>query len=417
MDAWAEAMSLDYLVYPSGHQYVLVFCKTTPHSQVTLSRGSWTVKKKLALSYVPVRITPGSPFMEKLLCITNGRRAPIPTFHKGAQFTYQALECALSKAGRLINTQNSMTDLVTAGDLKVTEVGRLDHARSVLEREKVYHAFSQKEDLQGDLTVEFGLYDADGQLLPPGPTKELGARTKVTITGLPGDTLSKRKHWWVYSKSANRGKTTTLKLALADRYKAHFIADVRNAVEIPPDAQFLILDEVDPRNKPSIATLKALTCGSASLGSINRKSYGASYRPREDAQFIVLSNHSPYEVYAVWDYERKLRRCRGDHLGPLEARFHIIRLDGDDLEEKVKWYDPQHLSQDDYRRHIRDFFYAELRLSNYTGSCSTSLVKKVLLKLFQIHSMRTHGTPTFTTLANNLQDALHVDDYLTVLDV
>ena len=417
LDAWAETMGLHYLVYESGHNYVLVICKATPHLQVPLSRGAWTVKDKLGLGYVPTRITPGSPFMEKLLRITNGNRAPDPVFHKGEQFSFQAMAGALSKAGRLINLQNSMTDLVTAGDLKVTDVGRLDIARAVLERERVCNAFSQKDDLEGELPIEFGLYDADGNLLPPGPTKQLGARTRVNILGLPGDTMSKRKHWWIYSKDGNRGKTTTTKLALADRYKAHFISDVRNAVEIPPDAHFLILDEVDPRNKPTIATLKALTSGTASLGSINRKSYGASYRPRDDAQFIVLSNHSPYEVYAVWDKEKRLRRCRGDHMGPLELRFHIIRLDGDDLEEKVKWYDPQHLSQEDYRRHIRDVFYSELRLSNYTGNCSTALVKKVLVQLFQIHSMRTPGTPTYLTLANDLQDALPMDDYLTVLDI
>jgi hypothetical protein len=122
-------------------------------------------------------------------------------------------------------------------------------------------------------------------------------------------------------------------------------------------------------------------------------------------------------VYAVWDKDRRLRRCRWDRVGPWELRFHIIRLDGDDLEEKIKWYDPQHLTQDDYRRHIKDVFYGELRLSNYTGNCSTALVKKVILHIFQIHSMRTPGTPTFITLANDLQDALPVDDYLTVLHI
>jgi hypothetical protein len=200
MDAWAETMALDYLVYKSGHEYVLVFCKTTPHAQVALSRGPWTVKEKLGLGYVPQRIVPGAPFMEKLLRITNSNRAPNPIFHKGEQFTFQAMAGSLSKAGRLINPQNSMTELVTAGDVKVTDVGRLDHTRAVLERERVCNAFSQKADLDGVLTLEFGLYDADGNLLPPGPTKALGARTRVDIVGLPGDCLSKRKHYYIYSK-------------------------------------------------------------------------------------------------------------------------------------------------------------------------------------------------------------------------
>jgi hypothetical protein len=212
------------------------------------------------------------------------------------------------------------------------------------------------------------------------------------------------------------GKTTTMRLAL-EPYKAHFVSDCRNAMDVPPDVQLIILDEVSPSNKPNIATLKALTSGSANIGSLNRKSYGLSFVPREDAQIIILSNHSPWEVFATYDTQKKVKRARSDTVGPLELRFNIYRLDGENLDEKVQWYDPEHLTVNEYRQHLRDSFYAQLRAANSTGNCSTALVKKVLASVFRIHNARTQGSSTYVNLANDLQDALHVDDYLIVLDI
>jgi hypothetical protein len=207
-----------------------------------------------------------------------------------------------------------------------------------------------------------------------------------------------------------------MRLAL-EPYKAHFVSDCRNAMDVPPDVQLIILDEVSPTNKPNIATLKALTSGSANIGSLNRKSYGHSFVPREDAQFVVLSNHSPWEVFATYDAQKKVKRAKSDTVGPLELRFNIYRLDGENLDEKVQWYDPEHLTPEEYRQHLRDSFYAQLRAANSTGNCSTALVKKVLANVFRIHNARTQGSSTYVNLANDLQDALQVDDYLIVLDI
>jgi hypothetical protein len=196
---------LDYLVYPSGYQYVLIVCKSNPLSQLALSRGAWTVKDKLGLGYVPVRITPGSPFVENVLRQTTGAQAPFPTYYKGENFSAPVLAGLLTKRGRLMNQEHAMAGLVATGDLRVTDVGRIDNARALLHSEAVNRAFSQKKDLEGPLTVEFGLYDDQGRLLPPGPTKKLGARTCVVIPGLPGNTMNKKKHLWIFSKDGNRG--------------------------------------------------------------------------------------------------------------------------------------------------------------------------------------------------------------------
>jgi hypothetical protein len=416
---WAEECQLDYLVYKStACAYVLVLSKGDSDAQMGLAHGSRTVAQKLMLGYLPSRIKPGAPFLEKLVKLTNGGQAPVVLWSKGPKYTLPALTQTLSKAGRLMNAENSFVDLVYDGDVKIMDVGRLHHARSVIQDDMRNNIFSQKADLHGDVVLEFGLYDKKGRLLPPGPTKKLGARTKVVISGMPGQYYAKQKHWWIYSKDGNRGKTTTVCEAIVGPYKAIFIADIRNAMSLPTDAQFIVIDEVASSNKPSIAQLKALTSGSADIGSINRKSYGQSYIPRRDAQFIILSNQSPYDVYAVTDPRTKLRRCRDHDMGPLECRFHIIRLDGDDAEEKALWYHPKSLSFDDYMWHLRYAFYEEVRLANSSGNCSTALVKRAMTKIYKIHMMRHEGTGvTFKTMAKELQHALHPDDYRVLLDV
>jgi hypothetical protein len=206
LDAWATVTCLDYLVYPAGQQYVLVLCKTNPLSQVALTHGAWTVKDKLGLGYVPVRIAPGSPFVENVLRLTTGAQAPFPVFYKGENFSAPALAGLLTKRGRLMNREHAMSGLVATGDLRVTDVGRIANARSMLHSEAINRAFAQKKDLEGPLPVVFYLYDNEGRRVAPGPTKKLGKPTTVVLHGLPGDLMSKKKHVWIYSKDGNRGE-------------------------------------------------------------------------------------------------------------------------------------------------------------------------------------------------------------------
>ena len=444
MDAWAAAAFLDYVVYASNQQpqprHVLLFAKTHPTAQIALSRGALTVQTKLGLDYLPERIHARVPFVENVLRQTAGG-IPLPLYVRGEAFSAAALASGLRRSGRLLNPDHSMASLVAAGDLKVTDVGKIDMARSVVRSEAIMRAFSQKKDLEGELPVTFYKYNEAGERMPEGPTKETGLATTVVLNGLPGDTLSKRKHQWIWSRTGNRGKrdaregicvcltregfslshpagkTTTLRMAL-EPYKAVFISDPSNAVDVPWDAHIIVLDEVSPQKKPCETTLKAMTSGWASSGALNRKSYGASYVPRDDAQIIILSNHSPYEVYATWDPKSKIRRAKADVIGPLELRFNITRLDGDDFEEKVKWYDPANLTQEEYNRHVRDTFYDNLRPANSTGNCSTLLVKKVLTKLFGIHTARMNGQCiTYVHVCQALFLAIPFEDYITVLNI
>ena len=103
-----------------------------------------------------------------------------------------------------------MVSLVATGELKVTDVGKVDMARSVVRSEAITRAFNEKEDLNGELPVTFYMYNEEGERMPEGPTKETGLATTVVLNGLPGVTLDKRKHQWIWSKTGNRGKDVSL---------------------------------------------------------------------------------------------------------------------------------------------------------------------------------------------------------------
>jgi hypothetical protein len=99
---WAKECRLDYLVYKStACAYVLVLSRSDSNVQIGLARGSRTVAQKLMLSYLPPRIKPGGPFLEKLIKLTNKGQAPVVLWSKGHQYTLPILTQTMSKAGQL----------------------------------------------------------------------------------------------------------------------------------------------------------------------------------------------------------------------------------------------------------------------------------------------------------------------------
>lgn len=69
---------------------------------------------------------------------------------------------------------------------------------------------------------------------------------------------------------------------------------------------------------------------------------------RRDVQFIFSGNESPYSTYAK--YNKILGRpvITEDVLSTLEARFHIVCLDGEDREQRVKYLDISLLTDEEY---------------------------------------------------------------------
>ena len=73
--------------------------------------------------------------------------------------------------------------------------------------------------------------------------------------------------------------------------------------------------------------LKGLTSGTAQGFTGNRKSYGASYKPRTDVQLIILSNKHLFDCMGTYDPSTKTRKVSPEDADLLRQRFFIHRLD------------------------------------------------------------------------------------------
>jgi hypothetical protein len=312
--------------------------------------------------------------------------------------------------------------------------------------EKTEEAFSAKPLLRGTLPMTFRKYDRQGNPVPvpDDAPPSRGGPVTVDIIGMPnraeeGDEdegpqeegenrggedeeagkQPKLRHVWIYDKDGgNRGKTYNMTKNLVEKYRATLVPDPNNAMKIPRDAQFLVFDEFGPGHKLSINHLKGLTSGCANVSCLNRKSYGESYVPMPDVQIIILSNYSPYETYAVTCHVSKRKFCPRDTVDPLESRFNIIRLDGDNREEKIKWMEPKHLAEEDYMWILREDFYVSLRLMNMFGGVSTRAVREALERTHKLHKARHPESMTnFLTFSREIQRALTPADAMIVKDV
>uniref|UniRef100_X1ZKQ0 Uncharacterized protein n=2 Tax=Capitella teleta TaxID=283909 RepID=X1ZKQ0_CAPTE len=317
---------------------------------------------------------------------------------------------------RLLDRENQFEDLVEAGDMTLLDIPTVNHAREIVAREKDELAFASRPELNGKLRLTFRLYDGDGR--PAAPDDALpkdGGPTTVEIEGQPGAVGVKRKHWWIYSKVGNFGKTHTMTTELVNKYKAIFMNDANNAMCLPKTAQFIVLDEVGPSNRVGINQLKGLTSGNAAVASFNRKSYGESYVPRWDSQIVVITNHSIYDTYAVRDGRTGLRKVKHHVIEPLLCRFHVIRLDGDDREERTEFYDPKELSQEDYLWSLNKAFYSAVHLAASVGRVSTVVLRAALRAAMNVHRLRhPENMPTTKSLARDLALAIDAQDFVIV---
>jgi hypothetical protein len=198
-------------------------------------------------------------------------------------------------------------------------------------------------------------------------------------------------------------------LELVDKFSAAFVPHAQNAVNVPATAQLLILDEVGPTNCIPIAQLKGLAGGNASTSFLNRKSYGQSFVPRNDAQFIMLSNHSPYEVYA----DKKKGRMDYTDMQAIEERFHVIRLDGCNAEERARFADVKALSKYEFHEAMYGVLYDKNRFLNKHGMLTKGELRDALAESYRMYLDRyAHGRKNLNTrtFLLYLRSILHKDD-------
>jgi hypothetical protein len=140
---------------------------------------------------------------------------------------------------------------------------------------------------------------------------------------------------------------------LVKKYSAHIINDIHNAVGVPKNLQWLVFDEYSRTKKLDLEMLKTLANGDASGAYLNRKSHGGSYIPPADVQVIILGNYSPYKIYAQWDKKTQRHIISEDVLSTIVDRFVIVRLDGDDTEERRHFMEPSTWTEEEFQTELR----------------------------------------------------------------
>lgn len=131
--------------------------------------------------------------------------------------------------------------------------------------------------------------------------------------------IQKQKHYYFYSTHPGYGKTTFIYQAL-NHLNACVLSDVNNWFGVQEGAQFVMIDEYGKTNRFSWDALKRLTGGNASLFAGNRKSFGASYTPREDAQLVIFSNNHLFECLGK-------KKITPEEEVIMRDRFFIHKLD------------------------------------------------------------------------------------------
>ena len=354
----AKERSADYALIKKGDTETFLFLHK-PDGRLSFNSGIATIKRKLLdvpLKRIPLPNRDPFSFFRREFPQGIEPHAFIASF--GDTFSPENINRMCTLTTRLMDPAIRLSALVESGEINMSDVPNIANARSHLKQEEQDFASENLPDLDGPLTIRYRKY-VDGAPVPDGPYMD------VTIEGRPNDLMAKRKHYWIYS-GPGYGKTTTTRLEVVDKYKAAIVPHPKNAVNVPNTAQLLVIDEVGPTRKIPIEQLKGLTCGDASTSFLNRKFYGQSYVPRKDAQLIILSNLSPYNVYS--NYRKgKDRRMESVDVQAMEERFHIIRLDGDNLEEKRRFVDVEVLTPYEFKETLYETLYDRNKMLNDSG--------------------------------------------------
>jgi hypothetical protein len=173
---------------------------------------------------------------------------------------------------------------VYEGIIEYSQYNVIQNAKEAIADAQLNKEVGSRPKLDGELKLTFAKW-TDNQ-------KVAGTEKELVIKGLPGDEFVKRKHYFIYSKKAGYGKTTTVRRELVKKYSAHIINDINKAVGVPKTLQWLVFDEYSRTKKLDLEMLKILANGDASGAYLNRKSHGGSYIPPSDVQVIILSNYS-----------------------------------------------------------------------------------------------------------------------------
>jgi hypothetical protein len=135
------------------------------------------LKNYLHLDYYPRRLNPGKPFLKNLMRMTGVPHGPF-NLHllRGESWKPDGIRQSLSFGGRLVDADNTLTNMISDGDVRILDVPRLSHAREILMKEKQTEEFMQKPNLTGPLRLTFMLYNDEGTPIAPNARPEDGGQ-------------------------------------------------------------------------------------------------------------------------------------------------------------------------------------------------------------------------------------------------
>jgi hypothetical protein len=172
-----------------------------------------------------------------------------------------------------------------------------------------------------------------------------------------------------------------------EKYSGAYVPDYKNAVNIPANVQILVFDEYRATKCIPLEQLKSLASSNVESGYLNRKSHGASYKPPKDVQIIILSNYSPYEVYASWDKKFQRKIISDEVLTTFDTRFHTFRMDGDNAEQRRKWMSPTSWTEEEFQMELK-----RLRDDCLRGADDRVETAEFILTVLHLYKARTnHG--------------------------
>jgi hypothetical protein len=134
---------------------------------------------------------------------------------------------------------------------------------------------------------------------------------------MPIKTDTKQKHYWIWSRMPNTGKTTKFLLPLQEKARCSFYNYQENFQEVFSDSQFVLFDEF------STAHLK--------VTNINMMCDGTYQYPRKSSSpvtvkaiMIICGNKHPNEIYPkAFEY--------------IQARFNVLCVDKEKLAFSSEW--------------------------------------------------------------------------------
>jgi len=323
-----------------------------------LKSGVWTLRKDLGLRHIPERLFCFDPLPDNFIIkyFADGYDETKVYHTVGEKFKRTHVDTVLQqyaekermgkKNQHILSTDT--TKLVVDGTVSVLDVSRVEEGKKMVERNM--REINHNPDLDGPITLTFERWETDRT--EKRPVKMVGEfpPVEVTLVGRPGQTDIKLKHYAIYSKLPDFGKTYQL-TSLSERYNVHFVNDPNNWMTVPSSAQFLVFDEVGYfHNRLDFENLKALTGGrTTSAFTGNCKTYGDSFTPRKDVQVVMLSSRSPYYIYGKWNAVLGRRIMTKEEMDQFHARFEVFRLDGSVEEDRALYSTPDMWSDGQFR--------------------------------------------------------------------